>query len=978
MQDSARLLLLMPFFAFSASAQSYTISTFAGGTVPPATAPALSAAFGSPQSIAVDHAGNVYIAAENCIFKLEPSGDVTRIAGNGRPGLSGDGGPASQAQLNFPRGLAADSSGNLYIGDPVSGHIRVISTTGIISTFEVSGGAIYPWALTVDASGNLYVADYVSSSVVRVSPTGNVLTIAGTGTPGYSGDNGPAANAQISFPQAVAIDSSGNLYIADTGNNRIRRVSSTGTITTVAGNGSQGYTGDNGAATAAELSGPSGLAFDASGNLYIGDTYNLAVRKVTPSGTITTAAGGLPNTANFDAIGEPASLAFLPDGTLLALDIDGNRIMQLDSGGHVSVYATNAPITSSMFAGAATGVLLASPTGVAVDAKSNVYIADNARNIILKVDPSQDISLFAGTGTFGFSGDGGPATSAQLAGPNGLAVDSSGNLYVADAFNNRVRKVTPSGTISTVVGNGTYGFSGDGGPATSAELSTPSAVALDSQNNLYIIDGGNNRVRKVSSSGTISTFAGNGGFGSSGDGGPATAAELGGPTSVSVDSSGNVYIADYSNLRIRKVTPSGVISTFFIGQPLSGILPYGLAVDQSGNVDVATQVDSTVGRISPAGDYSALAGNGIAGYSGDGGPATSAELASPAAIAINLANGYVYVADSGDGAIRLLTPNPSGCSYSLSTTYAVVPASGGAVSVSVTTAAGCAWPTLTLPSWITSSAPATGPGTLILTVAANTGAARTDQVSIAGVLLTVTQQGAGAVFSAVNAAVNAANYSTSVAPGSLASAFGAFPFANPAGASSVPIPTVLAGLSLQFTGAPLSPLFYANGTQVNLQIPWELTGKTQATLTPTVNGQAGQSFAVNLVTYGPGIFSVNSSGTGQGAILDQNYHLVDSTHPAVPGVTVLQIFCTGLGPVTNQPATGAASPSNPPATTTTIPTVTIGAASAHVEFSGLAPGFVGLYQVNALVPSAAPAGNSVPVSLSIGGATSNTVTIAVQ
>jgi minor extracellular serine protease Vpr len=230
----------------------------------------------------------------------------------------------------------------------------------------------------------------------------------------------------------------------------------------------------------------------------------------------------------------------------------------------------------------------------------------------------------------------------------------------------------------------------------------------------------------------------------------------------------------------------------------------------------------------------------------------------------------------------------------------------------------------------------------------------------------------------LNAAVNAANFSPHVAPGSLASVFGVFPFTNPAGAASFPLPTVLSGLSLQLTGAPLSPLFYANGTQVNLQIPWELAGQTQATLTPIVNSLPTQALIVNLVNYAPAIFSVNNSGTGQGAILDQNYHLVDSTHPAGPGVTILQIFCTGLGPVTNQPATGAPSPSNPPATTTTVPTVTIGAAPAHVEFSGLAPGFVGLYQVNALVPSSASTGNSIPVSLSIGGVTSNAVTIAVQ
>ena len=217
---------------------------------------------------------------------------------------------------------------------------------------------------------------------------------------------------------------------------------------------------------------------------------------------------------------------------------------------------------------------------MAVDASGNLYIADTGNNRIRKVSATGIITTVAGNGSAGYSGDGGPATSAQLDGPEGVAVDGSGNLYIADTCNNRIRKVSATGIITTVAGNGSAGYSGDGGPATSAQLSLPAGVAVDGSGNLYIADSGNNRIRKVSATGIITTVAGNGSPGYSGDGGPATSAQLNQPAGVAVDASGNLYIADSSNNRIRKVSATGIITT--------------------------------------------VAGNGFDGYSGDGGPATSA------------------------------------------------------------------------------------------------------------------------------------------------------------------------------------------------------------------------------------------------------------------------------------------------------------------------------------------------------------------
>ncbi len=281
-----------------------------------------------------------------------------------------------------------------------------------------------------------------------LSPGSIISTIAGNGTAGYSGDGGPAASAELNSPSGVAVDFSGNIYIADYKNNRIRRVDASGVISTVAGKGTAGYSGDGGPASSAELSTPSGVAVDTSGNIYIADSSNNCVRKVDASGVISTVAGN--GTAGYSGDGGPAVSAEL-----------------------------------------------SSPSGVAVDTSGNIYIADDKNNCIRKVDASGVISTVAGNGTGGYSGDGGPASSAELSSPFGVAVDASGNIYIADDKNNRIRKVDASGVISTVAGNGTGGYSGDGGPATSAQLNSPSGLAVDSSGNIYIADTTNYRVREV-------------------------------------------------------------------------------------------------------------------------------------------------------------------------------------------------------------------------------------------------------------------------------------------------------------------------------------------------------------------------------------------------------------------------------------------------------------------------------------------------
>ncbi len=329
-----------------------------------------------------------------------------------------------------------------------------------------------------------------------------ITTFAGNGTYSFSGDGGPATLASLGRPVDVYVAASGSVYIVDQWNNRVRLVNSSGTISTIAGNGTTAWASEGVAATTVGIDHPRAICADASGNLYVADEGNERIRKITPGGLIYNAAGN--GTSAYSGDGGPATSA--------------------------SIY----------------GAL-----GVCTDAGGNLYIGDSRNYVVRKVTPAGIISTFAGNGVAGSGGDGGPATAAQFTSPSGLCFDAAGNLYVADYW--RVRKITPAGIITTFAGNGTLGYSGDGGPATAAAINNIVGICLDATGNLYIADQGNNVVRKVTTAGIISTYAGTGTAGFSGDGGPAAAARLNEPTGVRMDGSNNLYIADYSNQRIRKV-----------------------------------------------------------------------------------------------------------------------------------------------------------------------------------------------------------------------------------------------------------------------------------------------------------------------------------------------------------------------------------------------------------------------------------------
>jgi len=588
----------------------------------------------NPTAVAVDSGGNLYTVDSVVVRKVDAgTGIISTVAGNGSQGFSGDGGPAASASLGYARGVAVDGNGNLYIADENNSRVRKVAAgTGIITTVAGNGSLAYsgdggpatsasvgvPYGVAVDGSGNLYIADTWNNVIRRVDVgTGVITTVAG-GTAGSCGDGGAAISACLATPRGVTVDGDGNLYIADSDNYRVRKVAAdTGIITTVAGNGSPGFTGDGGAATSASLSRPASVRVDGAGNVYIADELNNRVRRVAAgTGIITTIAGGSigdGGLATSTSLGDVYDVAVDGSGNLYLADQNDNRVRKVAAGtGIITTVAGNGPL-GGIFGGGgdggvATNADLNLPLGVAADTGGNLYIADAGNSRIRKVAAGTGIiTTVAGNGVQTFAGDGGPATGASLRFPYGVAVDIGDNLYIADSSDHRIRKVAAgSGIITTVAGNGTGGFSGDGGAATSAGLADPTGVAIGGNGDLFIVD--LNRIRKVAAgTGIISTVAGNGTYGFSGDGGAATSASLSFPYRMAVDNTGNLYVADSGSHRIRKVAAgTGIITT--------------------------------------------VAGNGFV-FSGDGGAATSAGLSFPFAVAVD-GSGNLYIGERGSKRVR--------------------------------------------------------------------------------------------------------------------------------------------------------------------------------------------------------------------------------------------------------------------------------------------------------------------------------------
>lgn len=657
--------------------------------------PAVAAQFRSVGGVAVGSDGLIFVSDPSAsrIRRIRADGVIDALAGTGTRGYGGDGGHALAADFTDPTRLLVDQAGALFVAE--LDRVRRIDPSGLVSTILGDGhagldgdGGPAAFARTagnegmaIDGDGNLFIAERAANRIRRVDTQGNVATVVGSGAPGSDGDGGPAQAATLNQPVDVDVDGSGNLLIAELAGNRIRRVSTGGVIDTIAGTGLPGGAGDGGPATAAELHGPQSVVVDASGAVFIADWNNRRIRRIHPDGTIHAVAGLVGGRVES---GGPAleSRLTLPldvvptlDGRLLIVEQSARRIRALVpvSGSEVSPPAPGTPaggpgdsqrvevqpaaaayvapalpsgaplageLVAEVFAGtgesgsAADGefrlnAALASPRGIAIDGVGRLLIADTGNHRIRRIEPAGGLSVVAGTGEPGSAGDGLAAVAAQLNRPSALVVDSNGSIYVADSGNFRIRKIDPDGVITTFAGGSQPGIGGDGGPARDAQFTEPVGLALGSDGSFFVVDGPVHRVRVIRPDGLIHAFAGSGVAGSGGDGGPATQAALGFPQRVALNADGSALVTQLHAGVVRRIGSDGVIDTLAGSgrseAPAEGPArevgldaPIGVATDAVGAAYVVASGSGQIARIDPGGHAQIIAGNPLGqGQSGD-------------------------------------------------------------------------------------------------------------------------------------------------------------------------------------------------------------------------------------------------------------------------------------------------------------------------------------------------------------------------
>ncbi|MDB5762915.1 MAG: repeat containing protein [Herminiimonas sp.] len=619
------------------------VTTFAGKSGMAGSADGIgeAARFGGPFGIAADNAGNLYVTDLNAIRKITPAGAVSTLAGSANTAGSSDGSGAA-ARFNNPAGIAADASGNVYIADFLNNIIRKITPAGTVTTLAGTAGVTgsadgtgaaaqfnRPQGIVADGSGNLYIADRDNLVIRKITPAGVVTTIAGT--PGIAGAADNAGTpAQFFAPQNITVDAIGNLYVADAftfpgmcpcgPNGIIRKISPAGVVSTLAGTAKASGSAD-GTGPGARFDYPLGITVNPAGDVYVADALNNTIRKITPTGTVTTVAGtarvigSADGTAPTAGLNDPIGIAADASGNLYIVHADkladaGNAVVRkLASTGMVTTVARFAGVTGTGFIdGSGQSARFDQMHGITIDTAGNLYIADANNAIVGKITPAGAVSTLAGTAGSHGNVDG-SGLAARFQKPVAIASDKNGNLYVIDAFHDSsgadsatIRRITPAGAVTTIAG--TAGMTGDAdGIGAAAQFTNPRGITADSQNNLYITDASSNTIRKISPAGVVTTLAGKAGVAGNSDG-IGSAALFNKPQGITIDQSGNLYIADTLNNAIRKIAAGAAVSTIAGATGREGILlnalsdnfyrPIGITVIDQKTLAVTTS-DSVLG-----------------------------------------------------------------------------------------------------------------------------------------------------------------------------------------------------------------------------------------------------------------------------------------------------------------------------------------------------------------------------------------------